>query len=117
MCVCWCLFWLGEWCQQAAPVGYNSFPTVRTRLSLCKNMFVLPCSNQLFTLHKCYIYVDIQEVKTEVNTKLGKFEKGSQHGLINMFLTKNKRRKGALNVRCIYMIRLSVICPEQLQIP
>ena len=85
MCVCWCLFWLGEWCQQAAPVGYNSFPTVRTRLSLCKNMFVLPCSNQLFTLHKCYIYVDIQEVKTEVNTKLGKFEKGSQHGLINLF--------------------------------
>ena len=112
MCVCWCLFWLGECRQQAALVGYNSFPTVRARLSLCKNMFVLPCSNQQFTLH---IY--IQEVNTEVNTILGKFEGGSQHGLINLFLTKNKRRIGALNVRSIHMIGLSVICPEQLQIP
>ena len=75
-------------------------------------MFVLPCSNQQFTLH---IY--IQEVNTGVNTILGKFEGGSQHGLINLFLTKNKRRIGALNVRSIHMIGLSVICPEQLQIP
>ena len=87
MCVCWCLFWLGECRQQAALVGYNSFPTVRARLSLCKNMFVLPCSNQQFTLHICNIY--IQEVNIEVNTKLDKFEGGSQHVLINLFLTKN----------------------------
>ena len=70
-----------------------------------QNMFVLPCSNQQFTLQKY-----IQEVNTEVNTILGKFEGGSQHGLINLFLTKNIRLKGALNVRVsTHMIGLSVI--------
>ena len=55
------------------------------------------------------MYIFKQEVNTEVNTILGKFGGGSQHGLINLFLTKNIRLKGALNVRSIPMIGLSVI--------